>query len=80
MDFEERECAPYLPADVLAELRSDHRRLKAAGMHPAALDRHSEWEELIFARYVPDSIRAQIELDHGAAARGELLSKKAGGT
>lgn len=75
MAYEEQHAGPYLPPDVLAALKWHHQVLRDAGMPADLLRRHSEWEEPIFAMYVPEEIRVQIELDHYSAGMGSMKSK-----
>lgn len=80
MVYEEQHAGPYLPPALLEELKASHRELTAAGFPEGLMLRHTQWEEPIFAQYVPEEIRMQIELDHYAAAAGDMRSKKDGGT
>lgn len=74
--YEEEHCGPYLPPEILEELREYHRRLKAAGFPRRAMQRHAQWELPIFARYVPPEILAQIEVDHFEEFAGTLGSRE----
>lgn len=80
MVYEEQHAGPYLPPDVLAALKWHHQYLKEQGLPDDLLRRHTQWEEPIFAMYVPEEIRAQIELDHYAAEIGSMVSRANGGT
>lgn len=75
MAYEEEHCGPYLPPELLEELRAYHREIKAGGFDPDATRRHAVWEEQIFAQYVPREILAQVEIDHWAEYVGEMRTK-----
>lgn len=78
MTWEEEMAAPYLPANVLQQLRSEHARLENAGFPPDQVQRHSRWEEAVFQRYCPSEICDQVLVDHAEYEAGQLVSRQPG--
>ena len=77
MTFEEDHAGPYLPPEILDELRRRHDALAEQGYPPEEIREHTAWEEPIFARYVPREVMMQILSDHEQYEAGNLPERDA---
>ena len=63
-DAEELELEEVLPAQLRRWLRVEHRALRAQGMRPAAIKRHAELEEKLFAPHLTTEQMRWLRRDH----------------
>ncbi len=62
--YEERVCGPHLPAWARKWLTDQHDLLHAKGNPPELVKKHAEQEMVLFQRYCPPDVVAQVEADH----------------
>lgn len=62
--YEERVCGPYLPTWARKWLVDAHRILIERGNPMNLVKEHAEREMILFRRYCPAGVVAQLETDH----------------